>query len=180
MRFTRFERRQFVQTRAVRWVPRSSIRTACRFGSQRRLVLFIAWLTLLPAIGPLPQTSHLLAITGELYHARRSSTTLDSINKASRRRQPELLEGPGPSYLGRKGTVVQNETKRARIAIDAMGGDNAPAEIVAGAILAHRDGGVDLALVGDEARIRPLLGDLAGAIEVVHVAGEISMDAPAA
>jgi hypothetical protein len=29
------------------------------------LVLFIAWLTLFPAIGPLPHTSHLLAITGE-------------------------------------------------------------------------------------------------------------------
>ncbi len=65
MRFTRLERRQFVQTRAVRWVPRSSIRTDWRFGSQRRLVLFIAWLTLFPAIGPLPHTSHLLAITGE-------------------------------------------------------------------------------------------------------------------
>jgi phosphate acyltransferase len=72
---------------------------------------------------------------------------------------------------------VQTETKRARIAIDAMGGDNAPGEIVAGAILAHRDGGVELALVGDEARIRPLLGEAAGAIEVVHVAGEIAMDA---
>jgi glycerol-3-phosphate acyltransferase PlsX len=75
---------------------------------------------------------------------------------------------------------VQTETKHARIAIDAMGGDNAPVEIVAGAILAHREGNVDLALVGDEARIRPLLGELAGAIEVVHVAGEIAMDAHAA
>lgn len=75
---------------------------------------------------------------------------------------------------------MQTVTKRARIAIDAMGGDNAPGEIVAGAILAHRDGGVELTLVGDEARIRPLLGDAAGAIEVVHVAGEIAMDAPAA
>ena len=74
---------------------------------------------------------------------------------------------------------MQTETKRARIAIDAMGGDNAPGEIVAGAILAHRDGGVELSLVGDEARIRPLLGDAAGAIEVVHVPGEIAMDAPA-
>jgi glycerol-3-phosphate acyltransferase PlsX len=75
---------------------------------------------------------------------------------------------------------VQTVTKRARIAIDAMGGDNAPGEIVAGAILAQREGGVDLTLVGDEARIRPLLGDAAGTIEIVHVAGEIAMDAPAA
>ena len=72
------------------------------------------------------------------------------------------------------------ETKRARIAIDAMGGDNAPGEIVAGALLAHRDGGVELTLVGDEARIRPLLGEAAGSIAVVHVAGQIAMDAPAA
>ena len=75
---------------------------------------------------------------------------------------------------------MQNEAKRARIAIDAMGGDNAPGEIVAGALLAHRDGGVDLTLVGDESRLRPLLGEAAGAIQVVHVAGEIAMDAPAA
>ena len=75
---------------------------------------------------------------------------------------------------------MQTVTKRARIAIDAMGGDNAPGEIVAGAILAHREGGVELTLAGDEARIRPLLGEFAGSIEIVHVAGEIAMDAPAA
>jgi phosphate acyltransferase len=71
---------------------------------------------------------------------------------------------------------VQSGTKNARIAIDAMGGDHAPDEIVAGAILAQSEGGVELTLVGDEARIRPLLGDAAGAIEVVHVPGEIPMD----
>ncbi len=32
------------------------------------MVLFIAWLTLLPAIGPLPHTSHRLAITEGVYH----------------------------------------------------------------------------------------------------------------
>ena len=81
--------------------------------------------------------------------------------------------------MAEKPRGVQNEARRARIAIDAMGGDNAPGEIVAGAILAYRDGGVDLALVGDEARIRPLLGDAAGEIDVVHMAGEIPMDAAA-
>jgi glycerol-3-phosphate acyltransferase PlsX len=82
--------------------------------------------------------------------------------------------------LGRKSRLVQSEIKRARIAIDAMGGDNAPGEIVAGAILAQREGGVDLTLVGDEARIRPLLGDAAGSIAIAHVPGEIAMDmAPA-
>lgn len=81
---------------------------------------------------------------------------------------------------GRTGENVQGRTKRARIAVDAMGGDNAPDEIVAGALLAHREGGLDIALVGDEARIRPLLGADAGSVEVVHVAGEIAMDAAAA
>lgn len=35
------------------------------------------------------------------------------------------------------------------IAVDAMGGDNAPAEIVAGAVQAAREGGVSIILVGD-------------------------------
>jgi len=68
---------------------------------------------------------------------------------------------------------------KARIAIDAMGGDNAPGEIVAGAVLAHAEGLGEIVLVGDEARIRPLLGEHDGAIRIVHAAGEIAMDAPA-
>ena len=37
-----------------------------------------------------------------------------------------------------------------RIIIDAMGGDNAPQEIVKGAVLAHRELGVDITLVGQK------------------------------
>jgi len=65
------------------------------------------------------------------------------------------------------------------IAVDAMGGDNAPAEIVAGALLAHRDGLGRIVLVGDRARIAPLLGETRE-IEIVDAAGEVAMDAPAA
>jgi len=61
-----------------------------------------------------------------------------------------------------------------------MGGDHAPGEIVAGALLAHAEGVAQIVLVGDEARIRPLLGAHADAVRVVHVPGEIAMDAPAA
>jgi len=43
---------------------------------------------------------------------------------------------------------------RARIAVDAMGGDHAPAEIVAGAIRAKAELDVDILLVGDPAQIR--------------------------
>ena len=45
-----------------------------------------------------------------------------------------------------------------RIAVDAMGGDHAPHEIVAGALLAAQEFDVEILLVGDEARVRPLLG----------------------
>jgi len=65
-----------------------------------------------------------------------------------------------------------------RIAIDAMGGDHAPEEIVAGAVLAAREGLGHMLLVGDEARIRPLLAKYGNVdIEIVHAAGAIAMDA---
>jgi phosphate acyltransferase len=64
------------------------------------------------------------------------------------------------------------------IAVDAMGGDDAPGEIVAGALLAHRDRLGRIVLVGDRARIEPLLGGERG-IEIVHSAGEVAMDAAA-
>ncbi|MBW3636976.1 MAG: phosphate acyltransferase PlsX [Armatimonadetes bacterium] len=45
-----------------------------------------------------------------------------------------------------------------RIAIDAMGGDNAPRELVQGAVdAAQRDASIHIVLVGDEAKIRPFL-----------------------
>ena len=36
-----------------------------------------------------------------------------------------------------------------RVAVDAMGGDNAPGDVVAGAVEAARHGGVQIMLVGD-------------------------------
>lgn len=66
---------------------------------------------------------------------------------------------------------------RPRIAVDAMGGDAAPDEIVAGTILAAQDGIGDLILVGDEARIRPLLAPGSDHITVVHAPGVVAMDA---
>jgi len=64
------------------------------------------------------------------------------------------------------------------IAVDAMGGDNAPGEIVAGAALAQRDGLGRMLLVGDEARIAPLLAsEGVEGIEIVHAPEAIAMDA---
>ena len=57
------ERIQRVHTRA--WIllpPLVAILTRCKFGSQRRLVLLWAWLTLLPVTGPLPHISHFFAM----------------------------------------------------------------------------------------------------------------------
>ncbi|MBD0335864.1 MAG: phosphate acyltransferase PlsX [Cyanobacteria bacterium Co-bin13] len=66
---------------------------------------------------------------------------------------------------------------RARIAVDAMGGDFAPAEIVAGAIRARAELGVDILLVGDPEQIKastPQLGNLDG-IEIVPSEGTVEM-----
>ncbi len=70
---------------------------------------------------------------------------------------------------------------RPRIAVDAMGGDHAPEEVVAGTILASEHGYADLMLVGDEARIRPLLrGSARERIGVVHAMESIPMEMHAA
>ena len=44
-----------------------------------------------------------------------------------------------------------------RIVVDAMGSDNFPVPDVEGAVLAAREYGVEIILVGDEARVRPVL-----------------------
>jgi glycerol-3-phosphate acyltransferase PlsX len=68
---------------------------------------------------------------------------------------------------------------RVVVAVDAMGGDHAPAEIVAGALQA-RDDGVDVLLVGDEGAIGPLLPRKAS-IPVRHAAEVVADgEAPAA
>lgn len=65
---------------------------------------------------------------------------------------------------------------RARIAIDAMGGDRAPGEIVAGALRAREELDVEVVLVGDPEQIRaavpqPTLNQL----EIVPAEGTIEM-----
>ena len=46
-----------VQTRIRFTPPPAAVRTSCRLGCHRRLVLLLAWLTLLPTEGRLPQIS---------------------------------------------------------------------------------------------------------------------------
>ena len=68
-----------------------------------------------------------------------------------------------------------------RIAVDAMGGDYAPKEIVAGSVIAARTlkGISKLVLVGDESAIRRELsglGDIPGIIEVRHASEVVAMN----
>jgi len=69
------------------------------------------------------------------------------------------------------------------IALDAMGGDHAPAEIVAGAILARNELGIETALVGAKDVIEAELvrqGAIASSFDIVHASEAIGMDeAPA-
>jgi phosphate acyltransferase len=65
-----------------------------------------------------------------------------------------------------------------KIAVDAMGGDHAPREVVRGAVQAARENGFSLILVGQEPRIREELSQAdapAGEIEIVHASEVVEM-----
>jgi phosphate acyltransferase len=65
----------------------------------------------------------------------------------------------------------------ACIAVDAMGGDHAPEEVVAGALLAAQESDTQIILVGDEDRVRSLLRTSASKnITVVHAPEAVPMD----
>jgi glycerol-3-phosphate acyltransferase PlsX len=68
-----------------------------------------------------------------------------------------------------------------KIIIDAMGGDNAPREIVRGALMANREFGTEIILVGRGAEILQVLkddgvNDLPRGIEIAHAEQVITMD----
>ncbi|ACK69496.1 fatty acid/phospholipid synthesis protein PlsX [Gloeothece citriformis PCC 7424] len=69
-------------------------------------------------------------------------------------------------------------SSRARIAVDAMGGDYAPDEIIAGAIRASAELEVDVLLVGDSHRIESYLQQHHKPInvEIIHAEEVIAMD----
>ncbi len=62
------------------------------------------------------------------------------------------------------------------IALDAMGGDRAPAETVAGAVQAAADG-VEVLLVGDEEILKRELAVLSASLPIVHAPESIGMGA---
>ncbi len=65
------------------------------------------------------------------------------------------------------------------VALDAMGGDHAPAETVAGALLARNELGIEIALVGPREIIAAELarhGETPSGIEIIHASEAIGMD----
>lgn len=70
-----------------------------------------------------------------------------------------------------------------KIVVDAMGGDHAPDVVVRGSLAAAKEYGVEVILVGDEARVRPLLkkeGGFSHRVSLVHAPEVIDMhDSPA-
>jgi phosphate acyltransferase len=62
----------------------------------------------------------------------------------------------------------------SRIALDAMGGDHAPVETVAGAVAAAAEG-VDVVLVGDESVLRGHLEDMGGDLPIIDAPEVIAM-----
>lgn len=72
---------------------------------------------------------------------------------------------------------MSNDAPRPRIAVDAMGGDHAPEEIVAGVLLAAESTDAEIILTGDEPRVRALLhGAAAGRIAVHHAPETVPME----
>jgi glycerol-3-phosphate acyltransferase PlsX len=63
------------------------------------------------------------------------------------------------------------------VAVDAMGGDHGPTEVVPGALDHARSHPEDrLLLVGDEATIRSIAGELPPNVEIVHASQVVEMD----
>jgi glycerol-3-phosphate acyltransferase PlsX len=68
-------------------------------------------------------------------------------------------------------------TGSVRLAVDAMGGDHGPTEVVAAALTwAHAHPGDRLVVVGDEATVRGLAGSLPANVTVRHASQVVEMD----
>lgn len=75
----------------------------------------------------------------------------------------------------------KRENKKIRIALDAMGGDHAPGEIVKGGLLASEDPDIDVVFVGPEDVIKEELekcGYRGGEVSIAHATQVIEMGEP--
>src|SRR5271165_3105889 len=102
----------------------------------------------------------------------------------SRRASPRLSSNTTSVGSRRANTSshsrAENSAARGKpivVAVDAMGGDHAPDEIVAGAALAQRQGIARPILVGDGERLAQLLQREGAEIEIIPTKATIAMDA---
>ncbi|ETK30476.1 hypothetical protein MPTA5024_40065 [Microbispora sp. ATCC PTA-5024] len=76
------------------------------------------------------------------------------------------------------GELIRRDDRTPQpVVLDAMGGDHGPAEVVRGAVQAHREHGVRIVLVGQAGVVRRELAALgaAGEIDVAHAADVVPM-----
>ena len=91
---------------------------------------------------------------------------------------------PLPGADGEAGTAAGSfqparaDPSRPVVAVDAMGGDNAPEAIVAGAVAAYREWGIPVVVVGRPGQVRPLLAEhgVLGQIRLVAAEDSVAMD----
>jgi glycerol-3-phosphate acyltransferase PlsX len=83
------------------------------------------------------------------------------------------LDRPIPSPAG----TARDDGRGVTIAVDAMGGDHGPSEVVPGSLdHARAHPGDRVILVGDEATIRRIAGDLPSNVSIVHASEVVGMD----
>ena len=76
-----------------------------------------------------------------------------------------------------RGSATEATTDAVRLAVDAMGGDYGPSEVVPGALDFARSHPHDsVILVGDERIVRGIAGDLPANVRIVHATEVIGMD----
>jgi phosphate acyltransferase len=87
--------------------------------------------------------------------------------------EPPAADGASRDEPGRR-----DSSAPGLIAVDAMGGDHAPAEIVAGAVSAARDFGLRVLLTGRPGLLRPLLARHGGpaGVGIVPAEDSVAMD----
>jgi len=88
---------------------------------------------------------------------------------------PGLASTPAAAPDGYR--PARASASRPVVAVDAMGGDNAPVEIVAGAVAAYRQG-IGVVLVGRPKQVRPLLAEhgVTGQVRLVAAEDSVAME----
>jgi glycerol-3-phosphate acyltransferase PlsX len=83
------------------------------------------------------------------------------------------FDRPHPSPAG----AAHDDGRGVTIAVDAMGGDHGPSEVVPGALDHARANPRDrVILVGDEPTVRAIAGELPANVSIVHASQVVSMD----